>query len=55
MALAGKTAALLLLLASSLICSYVEAVRDTKFYDLLGVSPDADDRTIKKAYKKQAL
>jgi DnaJ-domain-containing protein 1 len=32
-----------------------EAVRDSKYYDILGVSPDADDRTIKKAYKKQAL
>lgn len=30
-------------------------VRDTKFYDILGISSDADDRTLKKAYKKQAL
>lgn len=30
-------------------------VRDTKFYDVLGIAPDADDRTLKKAYKKQAL
>lgn len=33
----------------------VLAVRDKKFYDILGVSEDADDRTLKKAYKKQAL
>jgi hypothetical protein len=43
----------LLLLSASLIGCY--AVRETKFYDVLGVSPDADERTIKKAYKKQAL
>ncbi len=29
------------------------AVRSTRFYDVLGVSPDADERTIKKAYKRQ--
>ena len=32
-----------------------DAVRSTKLYDVLGVPTDADDRTIKKAYKKQAL
>jgi hypothetical protein len=42
--------AFLLLFSSSCL-----AVRETKFYDILGVSPDADDRTLKKAYKKQAL
>lgn len=35
--------------------SCVAAVRDSKYYDLLGVSPDADEPTIKKAYRKQAL
>lgn len=30
-------------------------VRDTKFYDLLGVAPDADEATIKKGYRRQAL
>ncbi|AMD21536.1 HFL320Wp [Eremothecium sinecaudum] len=30
-------------------------VRDTKLYDLLGVSPDANDSQIKKAYRKSAL
>jgi curved DNA-binding protein CbpA len=33
----------------------VEGVRDKKYYDILGVPEDADDRIIKKAYKKQAL
>lgn len=31
------------------------AVRDTKYYDALGVAPDADEATIKKAYRRQAL
>ena len=30
-------------------------VKDTKLYDLLGVSPGADDNQIKKAYRKSAL
>jgi DnaJ family protein A protein 2 len=30
-------------------------VRETKFYDLLGVSPDATAAELKKAYRKQAL
>lgn len=30
-------------------------VKETKLYDLLGVAPDADQDTIKKAYKKMAL
>lgn len=30
-------------------------VADTKLYDLLGVSPQASDQEIKKAYRKQAL
>ncbi|SCU84619.1 LAMI_0C08218g1_1 [Lachancea mirantina] len=30
-------------------------VRETKLYDLLGVSPSADDTQIKKAYRKAAL
>jgi DnaJ-class molecular chaperone len=38
-----------------LLHSTVEGVRDKKYYDILGVPEDADDRIIKKAYKKQAL
>ena len=39
----------------ALIAVGVAAVRDTKFYDLLGIAPDADEATIKKAYRRQAL
>ena len=41
-----------------LICcltSAVLAVRDTKFYDVLGIAPDASEAVIKKAYRKQAM
>ena len=37
------------------LVSLAQAVRETAFYDLLGVAPDADDATIKKAYRRQAL
>jgi hypothetical protein len=33
----------------------VAARRSMRLYDALGISPDADDKAIKKAYKKQAL
>ena len=45
----------LLLAAAALTASCVGAVRDTKFYDVLGVAPDADTATIKKAFRRQAL
>jgi hypothetical protein len=48
---------LLLLMATCLAaCAAIaSAVRETKFYDTLGVAPDADEATIKKAYRRQAL
>ncbi|KAK9816828.1 hypothetical protein WJX72_005531 [[Myrmecia] bisecta] len=44
-----------LLLVFLLLLLSVHAVRDRKYYDILGVEVDADDRTIKKNYRKQAL
>lgn len=45
-----------LALTSLLVAVYcVAAVRDSKYYDLLGVSQDADEPTIKKAYRRQAM
>lgn len=44
----GSSLLLLLLAAAG-------AVRDTKYYDALGVSTDADEKTIQKAYRRQAL
>ena len=49
------SAAVALLLAAAALTARVDAVRDTKFYDVLGVAPDADTATIKKAYRRQAL
>lgn len=43
--------ALLLLLAAA----GAGAVRETKYYDSLGISPDADEKTIQKAYRRAAL
>jgi hypothetical protein len=47
-----------LLLRAAVLAAVVAAaagVRETKFYDALGVAPDADEATIKKAYRRQAL
>lgn len=40
-----------LVLLAALFLLAALARRDTKLYDLLGVSPDVDDRTLKKSYK----
>lgn len=49
------TAAVALLLAAAALGGAAASVRDTKFYDVLGVATDADTATIKKAYRRQAL
>ena len=50
-----RTFVTLALSAVLLAASCVAAVRDSKYYDLLGVAHDADELTIKKAYRKQAM
>jgi len=45
---------LTLLACACLLCGSV-AVRDAKYYKVLDIAEDADDRTIKKAYRKAAL
>jgi len=37
------------------MASGATTVKDPKYYDLLGVTPDAGDTDIKKAYKKMAI
>ena len=51
---AGWAAPLLLLLAAA-AAGPVAAVRDTKYYDALGIGSDADEKTIQKAYRRAAL
>ncbi len=43
------------LVAGTLLLKEALAVRETKFYDALGVPPEADENVIKKAYRKAAL
>lgn len=38
-----------------LLLAVAGGANNRKFYDVLGISPDADEATIKKAYRKQAL
>lgn len=38
-----------------LVLGIAKGVRDRKHYDVLGVDSDADEGSIKRAYRKQAL
>ena len=51
----SHAALLLVLLCICAELSPALGVRETKYYDALGVAPDADEATIKKAYRRQAL
>ena len=42
-------------LAFTLLLYSTAAVKDKKLYDALGVAEDADERQIKKSYRKAAL
>lgn len=43
------------LLVLALVMAAAEAVKDLKYYKILGISEDADEQTIKKAYRKAAM
>ena len=51
--MSGGPGLMLLLFVLLFLLSEVEATRrgDTRFYDILGVSIDADEATIKRAYR----
>jgi len=52
----GKRRSLLCISLSVLLYSaFVSAVKDMKYYKTLGISDDADEQTIKKAYRKAAM
>lgn len=46
---------LLRALSLALLLAAVAAVRDSKLYKALDVDPEADEATIKRAYRKQAV
>ena len=46
---------LLLAVLFSVAGTYVLGVKEMKFYNILGIAEDADEKTIKRAYKKQGL
>lgn len=51
-----RSAAVALLAAAAFVAVVcANRVRDSKFYDVLGVATDADTATIKKAYRRAAL
>lgn len=43
------------LLVLALVVAAAEAVKDLNYYKILGISEDADEQTIKKAYRKAAM
>ena len=50
-----KKARAIVLVLLLCVVETIVGVRDSKYYDLLGVAPDADEATIKKGYRRQAL
>lgn len=44
-----------ILLIFVLCLASVGAVKDMKYYKILGISEDADEQTVKKAYRKAAM
>jgi len=52
----GRRRSLLCLFSTVLLyTASVAAVKDMKYYKTLGISEDADEQTIKKAYRKAAM
>lgn len=52
----SRQSCVFILIASFLLLiSATEAVKDLKYYKTLDISEDADEQTIKKAYRKAAM